>query len=200
MRDREIIGSNRGNSRDPVGLSRGGQGRVVALCRATRKIRTRVPFNRTPCRNLHARKVEKEEQQGKRKKERESAETVREEYCKKEIPKKSCAIKSENRSTDIDRVGRDWFHLLQDALQKVPMCIRSGIKCELCRVRANCTARAVLSLSLSVSLCRQIHFAMHRAHRAWFESQRLNGPRPITVINCHCDIYRGTYIAVAINV
>jgi len=36
------------------------EGRVVALCWTTRKIRTRVPFNRTPCTDLSARKEQRE--------------------------------------------------------------------------------------------------------------------------------------------
>lgn len=107
-----------------------------------------MPFNRTPCRDL---RIKKEEKRGKKESEKE-----KERNCEK----KSTLLKNnrENRaplsqkteeSISIFCAGRDWFHLLQDALQKVPMCIWNDIKCELCNTKC-CSS---LSLSLSAVKC-----------------------------------------------
>lgn len=91
----EIIGSSRANSRALVGLSRGRDVRTAALCWATRKIRTRVPFNRTSCRDLRAKKEEWERERGRyREWEREGDSERR--ALQKKIREKSYAIKSEN--------------------------------------------------------------------------------------------------------
>lgn len=144
--------------------------RRAAVCRITRKM----------CHSISYRAQENKGR--KRERGRKISTTARRECCKKVIGKIK-AIKSDNRkSWHRSRIfRRKTLPLLRDALQKVPTCIRNDI--------ANGKCAAAFSLLLYFLLQRQIHFSVRRT------VERLNGARPITVINCYCDIYTAVHTA-----
>lgn len=106
------------------------------------------------------------------------------------MPEKS----PDKQRTAIDRIlfpsVRGWLHLLRAALSATKSTDVHTERYQMRNVQhAQVQASGQTQQQQLAAACR-MHFAGARsAPTRRFAMQRLNGARPITVINCHCDIH-----------